>query len=412
MVNLCAKELCTGCLACSQICSINAITPQFIDGFLYPLIDPEKCIGCGLCVSSCPVINKAQIKGHSHKEEESCLAAWNKNVDVRMSSSSGGVFSAFAEKILNDGGVVFGAAWNEELTLVHEGIEDISQLDRLRRSKYVQSDTNSTFRKVKEYLKEGRRVLYCGTPCQIAGLIYFLRHKDYDNLLCVDVLCQGVPSPVLFKKYIEEIESGTGVKVNDCIFRTKDYGWRSGLLMLLLRGRKYDRQRSLRFLFEKNAFYRSFFKEYFMRQSCYDCVFKNNKQGYYSDLTIADFWRIGNKIPFNAPHYEKGISAVVVNTDKGQSFISRCSEDLETVERTFGEFETNGGLRCSLKPKNNDEAFEYLLSHTWKETQQVYFPVTWRDKKNTLKSIVSEKYINKRTRTRVLLTLFKRGGRL
>lgn len=390
MVELCSKELCTGCMACKQICKLYAIKSQYIDGFLHPVINTEKCVECGQCVAVCPVINKAQMIGQTHSEAETCLAVWNKNDEVRMSSSSGGVFSAFSEKILSEGGVVFGAAWNENLTLIHEGIEDISQLDRLRRSKYVQSDTRDTFRRAEVYLKEGRKVLYCGTPCQIAGLKFFLGHKDYDNLICIDVLCQGVPSPLLFRKYIGEIESEKGIRIEDCNFRTKEYGWRCGLL-LLLRGRKNNRQRDMKLFFEKNSYYRSFFKEYFMRPSCYDCVFKNNQQGYYSDITIADFWRIGTKIPLNVPDYEKGISAVVVNTTKGKSFFCKCAESLEMVERTFSEFSTNGGLRCSEKPKNNDDAFEYLQNHTWKETQQRFFPVTWHVRKSIIQRMLLQR---------------------
>ena len=391
MIELCPKELCTGCMACKQICKLDAIHSYFDDGFLHPVIHPEKCVGCGMCVTACPIINKANVVGHSHPEEDTCLAVWNKDDDVRMRSSSGGVFSAFSEKILKEGGIVFGAAWDEDLTLIHKGIEDINQLDQLRRSKYVQSDTKNTFREARDYLKAGRRVLYCGTPCQIAGLRFYLGDREYDNLLCIDVLCQGVPSPVLFRKYIDEIEAETGVKVVDCNFRTKEFGWRNGLYVLALQGRKNNKQRLLKLFFEKNAFYRSFYKEYMMRQSCYDCVFKNNRQGYYSDITIADFWRIGNKIPFNVQHYEKGISAVVVNTAKGLSFLRSCSDCLVTVERTFREFATNSGLRCSAKPKDNEAALDYLKNHSWKETQLRYFPVTWQAKKNLIKSIILQK---------------------
>ena len=391
MIELCAKDLCTGCMACKQICNLNAIQSRYINGFLYPVINPEKCVECGRCASVCPILNKMQIVGLSHTVEETCLAVWNKKDDVRMKSSSGGVFSAIAEKVLNDGGVVFGAAWNKDLTLVHEGIEDINNLDRLRRSKYVQSDTNDTFLSVKRFLQEGKRVLYCGTPCQIAGLRYYLGNKDYDKLLCLDVLCQGVPSPVLFRKYIEEIEGEIGMEVDDCVFRTKEYGWRNGLYCLALHGRRGNKHHLLKFFFERNAFYRSFFKEYFMRQSCYNCVFKNDRRGYFSDITIADFWRIGNKVPFSAPHYERGISAVVVNTTKGDSFLNSCSDSLEIVERSFGEFATNGGLRCSSKPENNDEALVYLQNHTWKETQKRYFPVTWQVRKFIVKRFLFQR---------------------
>lgn len=380
MIDLCPQVDCTGCMACLQKCKNEAIQMQVINGFWYPFIDSSKCIECGACESVCPILNKSQANGVKHQTGEICFAAWNKNEEERMSSSSGGVFSIFAKKILNSDGVVYGAAWGKDLHLSHRCIRSIEDLDLLRRSKYVQSDTLNTYNEVKEHLKEGRKVLYCGTPCQIAGIKTFLGKQMQPNLFCIDVLCQGVPSPYLFRKYIDEVEMAYGGMVDDCNFRTKKYGWRCGLLLLLTFRRFGRKQRDIEMMFEKNAFYNSFIKEYFMRPSCYDCKFKNQTQGYYGDITIADFWRIGNKIPLNAPDYEKGISAILLNTKKGHDLFSSCSEEMEIIERTWDEFATNGGLRNSKRPPNNKEALLYLQSHTWQDTQKKYFPVTWRSK--------------------------------
>ena len=161
---------CTGCMACRQKCKRNAISVIYEKGFAFPYIDEERCVKCGLCVQVCPVLNIRNVPGNTHERETVCLAAWNKDTDVRMKSSSGGTFSAMAEKVLAQKGVVFGAAWDEGMNLRHRYVGDVAELDALRRSKYVQSDTLDTFNEVRDFLKEGRTVLYCGTPCQIAGL--------------------------------------------------------------------------------------------------------------------------------------------------------------------------------------------------------------------------------------------------
>ena len=392
-IQLCKHEHCTGCMACKQICSQNAIGCINIDGFTYPQINTEKCVECGLCMKTCPVLNISGCKGNTHEQETSCLAVYNKVDELRMKSSSGGSFSTMAEKILSEGGIVYGAAWNNQMNLIHCCADNVHDLDKLRRSKYVQSDTRNTYNEVRAYLKEGRKVLYSGTPCQIAGLHSFLLGKKYDNLILVDVLCQGVPSPWSFKKYIKEMEDKMNSKIVDCNFRTKEYGWRCGLL-LLLRDKQSGKMKVKKLINKSNSFYRAFIREYFMRPSCYDCPFKNNNQGYYGDITIADFWRIGNKTPFNEKNVEKGVSALIINTEKGNSFFNACKSPFVVIERTWQEFSTNGGLRCSHKPKNNDEAFEYLKNHSWEETQAKFFPVTFTERvKVILKMLITERMI-------------------
>lgn len=394
-IKLCSHADCTGCMACKQKCRHEAISVTYEKGFAYPEIDADKCVSCGLCVNSCPVLNAKGAKGNTHENETVCLAAWNKDEHVRMNSSSGGSFSVMAEKVLTDGGVVFGAAWSEGMNLCHRYIESSEELDALRRSKYVQSDTGNTFNEVQRFLREGRKVLYCGTPCQIAGLTAFLGYKEYDNLIKVDVICQGVPSNEIFKKYVSEIEDKYGVEVIDANFRSKDRGWRCGLL-LLLRARKGGKTYWIKRVFSKNAYYNAFIQEYFMRDSCYDCKFKCNHQGYYSDISIADFWRIGKNIPFQAEKYEKGISAVIVNTAKGKSFFAECHNTLNVIERTWDEFMTNGGMYPCHKRKNNDEAYGYLQSHSWEETQAKYFPLSLKRKiKIFLFLLVGEKGIRR-----------------
>ena len=304
-----------------------------------------------------------------------------------MNSSSGGAFTAFAEKILGEGGAVFGAAWDNDLNLSHRYIEQISLLDELRRSKYVQSDVRNTYNEVVELLKKGRKVLYCGTPCQIAGLTSFLGYKNYDNLIKIDVICQGVPSNKLFKKYIKEIESNEKIQILDVNFRSKLRGWRCGLLLLLLRVKKWKGIMDEKRILSKNEYYRSFIKGYFMRESCYDCQFKLNHKGYFSDLSIADFWQIGKRFPIDKEGYEKGISAIIVNTNQGEIFFDECKDKLHVLSRRWEEFCVNGGLRSSAKPADNDKAMEFLLNHTWKETYKKFFPYSIKEKMAILISL-------------------------
>ncbi|OWV26307.1 hypothetical protein B7988_06905 [Fibrobacter sp. UWB1] len=368
-IHLCNQSQCTGCMACKQRCKANAISVKNLNGFLYPEIDFRKCKSCGMCMDVCPILNHQNKIGNCHKGATSVIAAWSKNPEIRMKSSSGGIFSTIASNVLKKGGIVFGAAWQKDMRLAHVYIECVEELDSLRRSKYVQSDIGESYSLTESFLRKGKSVLFCGTPCQIAGLRSFLK-QSYDNLYTLDVLCQGVPSQAIFQKYLAEYEALHKTKVIDCNFRTKIRGWRCGLLLLLqtTKGKKYC-------FLNKNEYYNAFFKEFFMRESCYTCKFKEHDLGYFSDITVADFWRIGNKEKFDISDYEKGVSAIIVNTDKGQSLLKECSDQLNMVDRKWSEFATNGGLYCSKKPSRNDEALAYLCQHSWAETQKKYFPL-------------------------------------
>ena len=218
---------CVGCESCKNICPKNAITMvRDSEGFKYPHIDSALCIDCKLCETVCPVTVKSKS---DNSYELQYYAAKNLDEKERLASSSGGVFSLLAKKILNEGGVVFGAVFSDSLEVSHESITDISEIDKLQGSKYIQSNINGSYKEALAYLKEWKKVLYSGTPCQIAGLKAFLR-KDYENLITVDIICHGVPSSSVFAKYFAEIiePSIKGIEGGiEILFRDKSYGWRN-----------------------------------------------------------------------------------------------------------------------------------------------------------------------------------------
>ena len=375
---LCAQDVCTGCFACKQVCAKNAIHITEIKGFLYPEIAASLCVDCGLCTKACPVLNN-HPDSESNNHEEKSYAIWNKNVENRVSSSSGGVFSALADKILQEDGVVYGAAWDENMQLRHIGIEEAGKLDSLRRSKYVQSNTDGVYKDVRNQLKAGKKVLFCGTPCQVAGLLSFLGNKQYPNLITAGVVCHGVPSQKSFDNYLHGIEEEKRIKIYDCNFRSKEYAWRTGL-NLLVHGKDNDgKVVRVSQIGVNNVFFRSFLKKYFLRESCYNCPFKGSDNPCYADIMLSDAWSLWYNVSWREVDFSKGISAVATFTDKGREALNQCADEMVIMERPYSEYASNSGLRSARKPQNNDAAWEYLKTHTWGETQDKFFPMRMSD---------------------------------
>ena len=379
---LCSQDLCTGCFACKQACAKGAIQITKVKGFLYPKIDSSLCVDCGLCTKVCPVITTKPID-ETYKAVHStstCFATWNKDNKDRVNSSSGGVFSVLANETLRQGGIVYGAAWDTNMQLRHVGVENIDELDSLRRSKYVQSSTDGIYTDVKHQLQAGKQILFCGTPCQICGLLSFLRYKDYHNLITVGVVCHGVPSQWSFDNWIREIEEKDKIKVDGCNFRSKQYGWRTGH-NLSLHG-KDERKKEIKVnkITAENSYFNAFLKQYFLRESCYNCPFKENINMANADIMLSDFWSLWSVIPWREVDWGKGVSAVVTNTEKGNAFLERCKGSLVMKESPYSEYASNTGLRNARKPKNNDEAFEFLKTNTWEETQSKFFPLKLSNK--------------------------------
>ncbi len=312
------SRTCTGCSACSQVCPMNAVAMKENDeGFLYPFIDEDKCTDCGLCTRTCPV-NSAAGSG-SDKPEKKAYACYTKNDEIRAKSSSGGVFSQLAAKTLEKGGVVFGAGFDSNFRVKHSHIENIEELDRLRRSKYVQSDIANTFKETKKFLQEGRHVLFCGTPCQIAGLKAFLG-KVYENLITCDLACFGVPSPRVWRMYLDYLERKNGSETGTVSFRDKSGGWKDYRMDIGFKnGGRYRVQA------KKELYFIGFGKNILSRSSCFDCRFRVWDSS--ADITLADFWGI-EKMGGIIEDDNRGVSLVITHSTAAEAALKEIEDDV------------------------------------------------------------------------------------
>lgn len=301
---------CTGCAACKNICPKNCITMERDDeGFLYPKINRDECINCGRCEKVCPSLN---FKATMTDALPAVFAAIYPNDKVRRHSSSGGAFTALSELILSTGGIVFGAGFNENWRVVHTAAENLDELENLRGSKYVQSDIGDVYRRVKAELETGRRVLFSGTPCQCAGLKSFLG-KDYSNLLTVDIICHGTPSPMLWENYLEYIAKGHDIAhVN---FRSKRFGWTTNLEINFYECGYYSK------FVANDVYLKLFLTELIERPSCHECKFKfpDGK----SDVTLGDAWGVQNFAPETFDNI--GTSLIIIHTANGKNFLSKSN---------------------------------------------------------------------------------------
>lgn len=349
MIRIQDKQSCCCCGACVQRCPKHCIFLQEDDeGFLYPKVDEVICINCGLCEKVCPILNRAE-----QIEPLKVLAAKNNNEEERMNSSSGGVFMPLAREVINKKGVVFGAVYDEHWEVHHVYAEKIEEVYPMMGSKYLQSRIENTYKEAEQFLKQGRDVMFVGSPCQIAGLRTFLRNKEYPNLLLVDFLCHGVPSPGVWRRYLAETYATT--PIGDINFRDKrKTGWAKYRFVVKkqsLTNENVDKNIILTSEnHSANTFMQGFLSDIFLRPSCYGCKCKNGVS--HSDLTIGDFWGIAQI----APEFDddKGVGLVLVNSEKGGKIFSKLSFDilsfsLEEARRNNGGFNES----TSPNPKRN-----------------------------------------------------------
>ena len=330
---------CTGCTACYNACPHAAI--QMVEdgeGFKFPQIAEAKCVKCGLCQKVCIPLNGYAPQSFAQK----AYGAKNKNLDERKQSQSGGVFFVLAKHILSQGGVVYGSLLGEGLIARHGRANTEETAKAFRGSKYVQSDLGNIFLNVKEDLVTGVPVLFSGTPCQVAGLKAFLR-KDYENLLLVDLICHGVPSPKIWADYVAWQEKRLRGKMTKPNFRDKSYNWGSSYESFYINENKKTFIIYTKIFHSRNAF----------RKSCYVCPFSNTNR--LSDITIGDYWGIGNVKPeFKDRH---GVSAVLVNSEKGQCIWNEVCESFDSFEcKTEDITAWNPNLiRPSRRPATREE---------------------------------------------------------
>lgn len=307
-------EHCTGCEACFQACPQKCISIQRGEfDFLYPQVDKERCIDCHLCEKVCPIDNTV-----NKPIEQQAYAAVNKDKQVLLNSTSGAAFSALADGVLSDNGVVYGCSM-DRMQVHHIRVTDAKNLGRLRGSKYVQSSIGDTFRQAEEDLKSGKKVLFSGTPCQIAGLTGYLR-REYDNLITVDIVCHGVGSQAYFDKFLSSLNY-KDEEVKALKFRSKKYtGWSCSSGELITED-KAGKKKSSPFYYHKNYYYRFFLAGDIYRKSCYSCKYANlNRVG---DITLGDFWGVERlHLPLNTYN---GCSLVITNTSKGSEFLNKIN---------------------------------------------------------------------------------------
>ncbi len=307
MIRVLDKSQCCGCEACRNICPRQCILMKDDkEGFLYPEVNLTDCIDCGLCEKVCPVLHPAK-----ERRPVAVYAAKHCDDNIRLVSSSGGVFTFIAEKVIDEGGVVFGARFNDQWKVIHDYVETKDRLSCLRGSKYVQSRIGDTYKQALHFLQSGRKVLFTGTSCQIAGLKLFLR-KEYDNLLTADVICHGVPSPKVWKKFLDEITSTNRLQVTDISFRNKQKGWRNYFLSV-----KSDEKELSDIPVYSGIYSHLFLADLMLRPSCYSCPAKSGES--CSDITLGDFWGIENILPeFDD---DKGCSVALLYNPKSKYFI-------------------------------------------------------------------------------------------
>lgn len=338
---------CTGCTACANSCPVSAIIMKpDSEGFLQPKVNHENCIRCGLCESVCSIATPQKSKCR----DPEVYASWNLNEEIRKQSTSGGVFTALAQAFIEHGGYVAGAIYDSNFTIKHILTNTPEEITLLRQSKYAQSLLGNLFSQIEERLKNGKMVLFCGTPCQTSGLQRFLK-KDYSTLYCCDFICRGVISPDVYRKFLEDSNKRHSAPLACVHFKNKEFGWnRFSTKLSYTDGSSYHLDRNT------DYYMRGFLRHnLYIRPSCHVCAFKSIPR--YADISLGDFWGIGKYK--ECLDNDMGTSAVLVSSEKGKQLISWSEDKLYLEKRTLDEVTT--GNSCLLNSAGEGEFREYFF---------------------------------------------------
>lgn len=357
MIDSISKMNCTGCKMCKDVCPVDAISYETDhEGFWYPKVNYDKCIKCGKCVKTCPSLSDHR---NESAKEASVYAAWALDDAVRLKSTSGGIFYVLAEQMIAQGGIIAACKYTSDFKAAYHTLGDtFEDLEEFKGSKYFQSDTEGIYKAVKEPLKEGRQVLFCGAPCQVAGLNRYIGVDD-PNLITVDYICRGINSPMVFKKYVDECEKHYGSPVKKVHLKNKNKGWtRLGTYMEFQNGKSYYRDRIT------DPWVNGYiYGNLFMRPCCSECKYKERVR--VADISIGDFWGLkGTK-----DDLFKGISVILINTGKGQEYIESVKDKLCLDLRTYEEASSGNGclLNSAKMGKHRQEFFDRIEDTEFEE---------------------------------------------
>lgn len=366
MIQINQKEDCCGCQACAQICPRHCITMlKDSEGFLYPQTEETNCVQCGFCEKVCPLLHSAPPSPGVPKS----YAAYNLDEEVRLHSSSGGIFTLLAENVLAQDGAVYGSAMSG-CYVKHIRVTNRELLSLLRGSKYVQSDTGDCYTLAKQDLKAGKNVLFTGTPCQIEGLKAFLG-QDYKNLICVDLICHGVPSPMVWQKYVSYREKAAASTMDSMAFRQKTNGWKAyEILFRFANGTVHAHNHS------KDTFMQLFLHDLCLRPSCYTCHFK--KLHRVSDLTLGDFWGIGEVCP--EMDDDKGTSLVIAHSERGLALLNMLSSQIRCQAVPLDAALAGNPAMCkpAVKPEMREQFMAQIQTEDFPQLSPKYLrePIT------------------------------------
>ena len=372
---------CSGCSACIQACPKKCINIEIDDkGFSYVSVNSSQCVNCGICENICPSLNPFQ-----EREIIECHAVRNDNPQIVKQSSSGGAFTAMAEYIILSGGVVCGAAFDENYRVKHVLIDQIEKIHELRGSKYVQSDTSTIFKQIRSVLESGRLVLFVGTSCQVAGLKRYLR-KDYDSLYTVDVVCHGVVSPKVWSDYLQSlIGLNSTHDISSISFRDKKFGWKNYSLAIRFKNGSNKIQ-----TIKEDSYLQCFVKNLTLRPSCFDCFAKSGKLA--SDLSIADLWGVANILPLL--NDDKGVTCVLSYTQKGLDLLKSINHlEKYEVDKKLVILNNAAIMKSPIKP---EEYESFWSEYSSKGVNVLYEYATALKKKDRISLRASIKlYIKK-----------------